>query len=323
MIFERFLKSKKLYVLFLLPFVAVTLAVINFYLIDEVRQPDDTMTMLPLHMFENISFEKAVIGGFVSVLLFAYLLFFLNVRYKFLSQLTALPSLIYILLTAGLISVYGIGYLQMALLLLMIGFGGLQAAILDSKSNNPIFNLGFFVCSAVVVYPKFILMALWAVCVLFFSGRSTVKDVIALLLGFATVLFFTLFGYFWTDRLTDFIPVFQDNLLAGEFLTSLPYSETIRLGIWVLLLLLSLVKVISYYPISVVNQRRGTASLISLLFFLGLTVFVIPGIQMNFIYALSWPLAYLYAQYFILQRIGWINDLFFLLLVFSCFVQLV
>ena len=323
MIFERFLKTKKWYVLFLLPFVAVTLAVINFYLIDEVRQPDDTMTMLPLHMFENISFEKAVIGGFVSVLLFAYLLFFLNARYKFLSQLTALPSLIYILLTAGLISVYGIGYLQMALLLLMIGFGGLQAAILDSKSNSPIFNLGFFVCSAVVVYPKFILMALWAVCVLFFSGRSTVKDVIALLLGFATVLFFTLFGYFWTDRLTDFIPVFQDNLLAGEFLTSLPYSETIRLGIWVLLLLLSLVKVISYYPISVVNQRRGTASLISLLFFLGLTVFLIPGIQMNFIYALSWPLAYLYAQYFILQRIGWINDLFFLLLVFSCFVQLV
>lgn len=322
MIFERFLKSKKLYALFLLPFVAVTLAVINFYTVDGVAQPDDAATMFPLRVVGNMSVEEAVIGGFVGVLLLAYLLFFLNARYKFLSQSTVLPSFIYILLTAGLIPVYGISYLHMALLLLMIGFGGLQAAILDFKSNGSVFNLGFFVCSAVVIYPKFILMALWAVCVLFFSGRSTVKDVIALLLGFATVLFFTLFGYFWTERLSDFMPVFRNHLLSGEFLKSFTWYDTLRLGILLLLLLFSLVKIISYYPVSVVNQRRGIASLISLLFFLGLTLFLIPGIQMNFTYALSWPLAYLYAQYFILQRSGWISDLFFLLLVFSCFVQL-
>ncbi len=322
MIFERFLKSKKLYGLFLLPFVAVALAVINFYTAEGVCPPDDAATMFPLQILWNMSAEEAVVIGFAGILLLAYLLFFLNARYKFLSQLTALPSFIYILLTAGLLSLYGVGYLHIALLLLMIGFGGLQAAILDFKSNSPIFSLGFFVCSAVVVYPKFILMALWAVCVLFFSGRSTVKDVIALLLGFATALFLVLFCYFWTDRLAVFVQLFRDNLLAGEFLKSLTWAETVRAGILLLLLLTSLVKIISYYPVSVVNQRRGIASLISLLFFLTLTLFVIPGIQLNFIYALSWPLAYLYAQYFILQRIGWINDFFFLLLVFSCFVQL-
>lgn len=322
MIFERFLKSKKLYGLFLLPFVAVALAVINFYTAEGIRLPDDAATMFPLQILWNMSAEGAVGIGFAGILLLAYLLFFLNARYKFVSQLTALPSFIYILLTAGLLFFYGIGYLHIALLLLMIGFGGLQAAILDFKSNSPIFNLGFFVCSAVVVYPKFILMALWAVCVLFFSGRSTVKDVIALLLGFATALFLVLFCYFWTDRLSDFVQLFRDSLLSGAFLKSLTWAETVRVGILLLLLLASLVKIISYYPVSVVNQRRGIASLISLLFFLTLTLFVIPGIQLNFIYVLSWPLAYLYAQYFILQRIGWINDFFFLLLVFSCFVQL-
>lgn len=321
MIFERFLKSGKLYMLFLLPFVAAVLAVINFYMADSVVPSDDAATAFPWQIIRGMSVEKAVVWGFVGLLLLAYLLFFLNVRYKFLSQLTALPSFIYILLTAGLIPFYGIGYLHLALLLLLIGFGGLQAAILDLKSNSPVFNLGFFVCCAVVVYPKFILMALWAVCALLFSGRSTLKDATALLLGFATALSLVLFGYFWTDRLSDFIPVFRDHLLAGEFLKSLPWAETARLGILLLLLLLSLVKIISHYPVSVLNQRRGIASLISLLFFLGLTLFVIPGIQMNFVYALSFPLAYLYAQYFILQRTGWINDLFFLLLVFSCFVQ--
>ncbi len=322
MIFERFLKSKKLYMLFLLPFVAVTLAVVHFYTIHRACQPDDGVTLFPLQIIGSMSAEEAVTGGFIGLLLLAYALFFLNAKYKFLSQLTTLPSLVYILLTAGLIPAYGLGYLHVALLLLMVGFGGLQAAILDSQSNSPVFNLGFFVCSAVIVYPKFILMALWALCVLFFSGRSTVKDVVALLLGFAVALFFTLFGYFWTDRLADFMPLFRENLLSGEFLKFPDWSEALRWGILLLLLLATLVKIISYYPMSVVNQRRGIASLISLLFFMGLTLFVIPGIQMNFAYALSWPLAYLYAQYFILQRFGWISDFFFLLLLFSCFTQL-
>ena len=322
MIFERFLKSKKLYGLFMLPFVAVALAAINFYTAEGVWQTDGAATMFPLQILWNMSAEEAVVIGFAGILLLAYLLFFLNARYKFLSQLTALPSFIYILLTAGLLSLYGVGYLHIALFLLMLGFGSLQAAILDFKSNSPIFNLGFWVCSAVIVYPKFILMALWAVCVLFFSGRSTIKDVIALLLGFATLLFLVLFCYFWTDRLFDFVQLFRDNLFSGEFLKALTWAETVRTGILLLLLLASLVKIISYYPVSIVNQRRGIASLISLLFFLILTLFVIPGIQLNFIYVLSWPLAYLYAQYFILQRTGWVNDFFFLLLVFSCFVQL-
>ncbi len=82
----------------------------------------------------------------------------------------------------------------------------------------------------IINYPKFILMALWALCVLFFSGRSTVKDVVALLLGFAVALFFTLFGYFWTDRWADFMPLFRENLLSGEFLKFPDWSEALRWG---------------------------------------------------------------------------------------------
>lgn len=323
MIFNRFLKSKKLFMLFLLPLVAVALAVSNFYGLHQVNQPDPGWTMFPLGIIGRMSVEETVIGGFIGLLLLAYILFFLNAKYKFLSQLTALPSLIFILLTAGLIPVYGWGYLQIALLLLMPGFGGLQSAILDSKSNRNIFNLGFFVCCAILVYPKFILLSSWAVCVLFFSGRSTLKDVMALILGFAAALFFALFYYFWTGRLDEFIPVFRDHLLEGEFIGTLPGLELIRIGILLFLLLASLVKIISFYPVSVVNQRRGIASLISLLFFLGLTLFVVPGIQMNFVYVLAWPLAYLYAQYFILQRFEWISDIFFLLLLFSCVLQFI
>lgn len=322
MIFDRFLKSKKLYMLFLLPFIAVALAVVYFYAAGYENQPAGAETMFPLGFIGNMSVEGAVTGGFIALLLFAYLLFFLNVKYKFLSQLTALPSLIYVLLTAALIPVYGMGYLHVALFLLMLGFGSLQTAILDSQSNSPIFNLGFFVACAVLVYPKFILMALWALCVLFFSARSSIKDVVALLLGVATALFFSLFYYFWTDHLSDFIPAFREHLLSGEFLTSLTRAEWIRVGILLLLSLVSLLKIVSYYPVFLVNQRRGIASVISLFFFLGLTVFVIPGIRMDFAYILAWPLAYLYAQYFILQRFGWLNDLFFLLLLLSCFLPL-
>lgn len=321
MIFDHFLKSRKLYGLFLLPLVAILLAVFNFYVAVYEFQPNETVTMFPLRLIENNSVWESVIGGFIGLLLLVYVLFFLNMKYKLLSQLTVLPSFIYIFLTAGLIPVYGIGYLQVALFLLILAFGGVQAAILDYRSNGPIFNLGFFVCSAIVVYPKFILVALWAICVLFFSDRTTLKDVVALLLGFVTALFFTLFYYFWNDRLNDFIPLFRTHLLSGEFLMSLTMSEMIQWGILLLLLLFSLIRIIAYYPISIVNQRKGLASLISLLFFLGVTLLVIPGVRMDFVYVLAWPLAYLYAQYFILRHSGWVSDLFFLLLLSSCLLS--
>lgn len=306
--------------LFVLPLVAAGVALVNYYGAKESIRPEMVVSMLPLSFMEGLTDWEAVSGGLLLLLLLAYLLFFLNARYKFLSQLTALPSFLFILLTAGLVPAYGLSDLLVALLLAVIGFAGLQSAILDSKSNGSVFNFGFFVCGAVLVYPKLLLLMAWSLCVLFFSGRSTLKDVVALLLGWGTALFFALFYYFWTGQLSEFLPVFRNVFLTGEYNWALLRQEWIRMGIFTVLLLISLIRIIGYYPVSVVNQRRGITSLMSLLVFLGLTLFIVPGVQLNFMYVLAWPLAYLYAQYFILYRVRLLGDIFFLSLLLSCFL---
>lgn len=320
MVFERFLRSKKLYMLFVLPVVVVVGAALNYNCLLQPEISAGGESMLPLRGIEQMTPLGRAAGGIISVILFIFLLFYLNTRYKFLSQLTVLPAVIYVLLTVSLLPAYGLSYFQIAIGLAMVAFAGLQAAICDTKSNGPVFNFGFFTGVAVLVYPKLLLLLLWAVCVLFFSGRSTLKDIVALLTGMLTSLLFAAFYYFWTDRLTDFFPLFRQYLFAGEYLRTLPFYEYLRAGILLLLLLVSLFKVINFYPVSIVNQRRGITSLMSMLFFLTLSLVVVPGLNVSFMYIMAWPLAYLYAQYFILQRVTWMGDLFFCLLLLSSFL---
>ena len=89
-------------------------------------------------------------------------------------------------------------------------------AINDTKSNGALYDFGFLIALSVAIYPKFILLIAWAFGVLFFSGRSTLKDIVALWLGILTPVLFIAFYYFWTDRLELLPAIFTDNLMVGE-----------------------------------------------------------------------------------------------------------
>lgn len=110
----------------------------------------------------------------------------MNEKYKFLSQTTTLPSLIYILLTSGIMVNLGFDYLLISVFIVSLASGRLQAAINNPQTNSAIYDFGFLITLAVAIYPKFVLLILWAICVLFFSGRSTLKDIMALLFGLVT-----------------------------------------------------------------------------------------------------------------------------------------
>lgn len=114
--------------------------------------------------------------------------------------------------------------------------------------------------------------------------------------------------------------IFKESLWVGEYIHTLPGIEMIRLSMLLFLLLLALYSIMVNYPISVVNQRRGILSVVSLLLFLSLTLFVIPGNYYDFMYILALPLSYIYAQYFINSRIRLLNNLMFVLLICACFL---
>ena len=169
-------------------------------------------------------------------------------------------------------------------------------------------------------YILFILLIAWAFGVLFFSGRSTLKDIVALWLGILTPVLFIAFYYFWTDRLELLPAIFTDNLMVGEHIHRLPVIDLVRLGMIVLVLIIALTNLSARYSLMIVNQRRGILSLVSMMIFLSLTFVIIPGNYYDFMYMFAVPLSFLYAQYFICCRTALFSNLVFVLLLAACFL---
>lgn len=257
-------------------------------------------------------------SGFVMVAAVAYLIFFLSERFKLLEQTTTLPSLIYVLLTSGIMVNIGFNGLLIAVFIVTVAVWRLQKAIHDIKSNGALYDFGLLIALSVAIYPKFILLIAWAFGVLFFSGRSTLKDIVALWLGMLTPVLFIVFYYFWTDRLELLPAIFTDNLMTGEHIHHLPVGELVQLGILALVLIIALTNLSARYSLMVVTQRRGILSLLSMLVFLSLTIVIIPGNYDDFMYMFVLPLSFLYAHYFIYSRIVLFTNLVFVLLLFAC-----
>lgn len=316
-----FLKSRRIYMLFVLPFIVMAISFFGTYVpAVSSLQPFSVKGVINIAFLNDLDKIYVSVIGFFMVMALAYMIFFVNARHKFLSQTTTLPSLIYILLTSGIMVNLGFDYLLISVFIVTIAIERLQAAINNTQINGAIYDFGFWIMLAVAIYPKFILLVLWAICVLFFSGRSTLKDIMALLFGLLTPLLLVAFYYFWDDRFAELPQVFMNSLLIGEFIHTLPEIELIRLGMLLFLLIMALYSIIVHYPVSVVNQRRGILSVVSLLFFLSLTLFVVPGNYYDFMYILALPLSFIYAQYFINNRIAIWGNLMFILLLCACFL---
>lgn len=312
------LKSRGLYILFLLPFVvaAIICAGICFSpLTLSFVQPKSLIDFA--FMNEWGGFWKSVTEG-ILILGVAYAVFGISEKFKLLSQTTTLPSVIYVLLIAGIVIHVGLGNLLIAVLLITFAVERLQTAINDLRTNQSLFDFGCLIALVVAIYPKSVLLVLWAFCVLFFSGRSTLKDLFALLLGLLTPVVFIVFHYFWTDKLDQLPIVFVRNLVSGEYIRHLSVVEIIRLAGLSFILLVALLHLLGSYSLMIVSQRRGTLALVSMLLFLSLNFFVVPGSYYDFMYLMTLPLTFIYAYFFIASRNGWFVNILFFLLVGAC-----
>lgn len=306
--------------LFILPLIVAIAGIYHFYSGNHLTEGTALPDIIPSEILAYLRPEGKIFFIYLLTLGIAYLLFFVNIRYKFLAQTTTLPAVIYVILTIGLLVKGIFSWVLFPAFIIVWAFTGLLGAINNTKSNRFIFNFGFWIALAVLFYPKVVLLILWAFCVLFFSGRSTLKDIMALTIGILTPVYFILFYYYWTDQLNEFFILFKENLWAGEYLHQLTTLQIVRYSALLLLLFVSLYYITLYYPVSTVSQRRSMVSLLSMLVFCILTFLFIPGIRFDFMYLVAFPLSYIYSQYFVIQRLPVFGNILFLLLLGAGFV---
>ena len=307
--------------LFLLPLVAAAIVVLGHFMGADGLPGVMVGGLLNLQCLDDMNPLGRVLTGIGGMLVVAYLIFIVNNVFRLLYQRTTLPALIYVLLTAGMVMSLHSCNFMVAILLMVLAFVRLLMAVNEARSNAPLFDFGLLMTLAVVFYPKLVVMLLWTMCVPMFSGRSTLRDFSALLTGMMTTGLFVVFGAFWTDQLAILPQVFTENLLSGEFVDQLPHVEVVRLGMLLPLLLIALWELFARYPAMTVSQRRGLLALVSMMLFMVINLLAVPGNYVDYMYMLAFPLSFIYAFYFISQRLVWIGNVMFFLLLGACFLN--
>lgn len=312
------LKSKSVFMLYLLPFILAAIAFVRF-----TFGPDDfavcpdygVISMSFLSGQENLWLKQA---GVLVLLVLSFIVFFVADRYKFLSHITVLPAVVYAFLCIGVVCQYGVnGYLAGAFCAIL-AVARLQSAIVNTQSNAPVFGFGLFSTLTVLFCPKLVMLLVWAFIVLPFSGRATLKDLVALLIGMLTALFFTGSYYFLADRMAELPDLFVRALTEGQVFWTIVPGRLVAFVAFAVLIVVSLYNVMMNYPLAIVAQRRGMLSMLSMLLFVGSSLFFIPFHCQGVLLVLSVPLSYLFTQYFISHRTRWMGNVLFLLFLAAC-----
>lgn len=304
--------------LYLLPFILAAIAFVRLTFGPDNLGicPDAGVITIP-----GLQIQSALRLEYIGILLLfclSFLVFLVSDRYKFLSHITVLPAVIYALLGIGEVCYYGMNNYLLAALCVVLAIFRLQSAIVNTQSNAPVFSFGFFVMLAVLFCPKLIMLLVWSIFVLPFSGRATLKDLMALFIGVFTVLFFTGSYYFLTDQLALFPQIFANTLTEGQSFWSIMPEKRIAFIVFGILILVSLYNIMLTYPAAIVSQRRGMLSMLSMLLFVGSSLFFIPFNCYGITLITAIPLSYMFTQYFISHRVRWMGNVLFLLFIAAC-----
>ena len=304
--------------LYLLPFILAAIAFLRFTFGPDNFSvcPDLGVISIPVCQEQGGLWWKEI--GELALLCLSFLVFFVEARYKFLSHITVVPAVVYALLCIGVVCRYGMSNYLVAALCVVLAVARLQSAIVNTQSNSPVFGFGLFSTLAVLLCPKLIMLIVWAVSVLPFSGRAALKDLVALFIGVFSALFFTGCYYFLTDRLATLPDVFVQALTSGQVFWKIMPEKVVAFVVIGVLIVVSLYNVVVNYPMAIVAQRRGMLSMLSMLLFVGSSLFFIPFNCHGITLITAIPLSYMFTQYFISHRTRWLGNVLFLLFIVAC-----
>ena len=139
-----------------------------------------------------------------------------------------------------------------------------------------------------------------------------------LFIGIFSALFFTGCYYFLTDRLATLPNVFVQALMGGQVFWKIMPEKMVAFVAIGVLIIVSLYNVVVNYPMAIVAQRRGMLSMLSMLLFVGSSLFFIPFNCHGITLITAIPLSYMFTQYFISHRTRWLGNVLFLLFIAAC-----
>ncbi|NOZ47793.1 MAG: hypothetical protein GXO79_13580 [Chlorobi bacterium] len=252
-----------------------------------------------------------VLLGVILIILEAYYLVRLNLKYFFIEKRTYLPAMFFILISAILFLKTGFHPVFIGILFLLISLDKIFKEAEKSSKLSVFFDIGLFIAIGSLFYANllfFIVFIFWGTISL---GILNIRKSLVIITGVLACYFCLWFYYFFTDNTTTFVELFTGNYF-GETPSIQAHYTLIAFGIYLsVLFFMSLLSLLFRINQKRIIARKYINVLIILFFIVLLYYFFIPGFSIAVAYILAVPVSFLLTDYFVHIRLKWIGEVFF------------
>lgn len=305
--------------LLFIPFLVLLLWIQTFFeelTVQHISHP------MPLYKFIKDLLENQyfILQPLIAIILICVEALFFNYiisKHEVLNKQTNIPALIYCLFMSfspSLLFLHPIIFVNGIFLIITDNMLSLYKS---TKPFKQVFDIGFLIgISAFLFYfPSILLIILvWLSLLILrpFAWREWVISLIGLLLS----LFFISIYYFWNDKLYEF---WRDNIMNKFFWKystkfSLETFETVLIVFFILLVLLSFIKLLLNFYKNITRHRNYQKLMLSFIIISFLAILCSINIYAYHFSVLAIPVSVFISHYFIVTKKNWWVETLFLML---------
>lgn len=318
-------KSKQPIMVFIIPIIMILLWVKAFNSNNFIQFGGDLQMPFYALLYKALQYKPILTTFFtlLLVMLIAFMINRLNIKFIFIPERSYLSSLAYIILTAGFVPVMQMNATLPAALLILIAI----ERLLDSYKNEGLgynaFDASFLIGLASFFYFQSVvlLIFIWVGLILMrpFYWREWLYSVIGLALPW--VIAYGILYITGNSPNILFLP-FKKAITPLTNTNAYNLMHYIWLGTIGVIAIISSIHLVSVFPNKKILARKSF-NLLFILFTILITIFVlIPSVGTEIIFIIAIPLSLLLAHFFIMAKHNrWVEILFWAFVLSTIFAQ--
>ncbi len=284
----------------------------------------DNYPGLFFNSLEKISIDYPAISkiaAFISYLLIAFLLVWLNTKFFFITARSQMSALIYLLIISSIVTLQRFTPVLVASIFLIVIINRLFASYKYDGLAIHYFDAAFLVSlsSLFYIYSLYFMMFIWVGLLIFRTFRW--REWLFTILGLTLPYLFIFTYYFMISR--NLHNEFQNlwiSFTGEKTVVNFSLEFKIFTAFTMLLVLISSAFMIRSFDTKKIQSRKYFLFYLWTFILSLLVYFIIPSLGIEIFCIIAISLAYLISHYFIFARNNWINNLLFIFFILGVFL---
>lgn len=273
-----------------------------------------TPICIPLYN-TGISFQFAVLINYLTVLIISFLLLQINAKFAFIKERTFLPVYIFLFIVYAIPELHVIQPVFISAIFIILSIRSIFNSFEKRIPITNAFDAGIFIGFAGLFYFYLnILIVIVPISLFILKNKLSWREVTAPFVGLLIpwIFVFTYF-YVWKD-ISQLIELINNSFIKQEetLIKELPYQ--IYIAFLFLLTFISSIYILLQYGAKSISTRRFF-KILSLFFWGGFLLILIPSVSIEIIVILAIPLTYLISNYLLFMKRKFWAELFMIILV--------